>query len=311
MIIEKPKPHILSVNPGNNNQPLFGDSHLFHPGFHKFGSSRHLFFNISTLRCGAKSVDEEVFAYCNSHDVDAILIVPQPVPEFVCSLRFIRELTVPMVVVWWDAAVYSHLVEVMSDYCLNIIIDDQNYKGRRPDRNVPMWTPVPHVCPEVVKDIGVSFIGDIESCTERRRYIKHLLSSNVPVFCAGNRDWNRLEWHSMWNILSRTKIILNFSKCRFNDRHQLKGRALEAMSARAMLLETVNDQTPTRFEPMVDYVPFSDENDLIQKVQFYLQNDSERLRIANNGATKWRERYSMEMWWKEVMKRLFTKVTML
>lgn len=70
-----------------------------------------------------------------------------------------------------------------------------------------------------------------------------------------------------------------------------------------MLLEAENPDTARYFEPMVDYVPFSDEKDLIEKVRYYLSHDNEREAIAANGHRKVREKYNCKEFWRRVIEK--------
>jgi spore maturation protein CgeB len=72
-----------------------------------------------------------------------------------------------------------------------------------------------------------------------------------------------------------------------------------------MLLETENPETKMWFEPMVDYVPFTDGADLVEKARYYLEHDVERQKIAERGHQKAKEMYSGKMFWENVFTRIF------
>ena len=69
----------------------------------------------------------------------------------------------------------------------------------------------------------------------------------------------------------------------------------------AMLLEEENFETARLFEPFVDYVPFRNTNDLIEKIEYYLKYEDEREKIARNGSQKAYERYSGTAFWKRIL----------
>ena len=87
----------------------------------------------------------------------------------------------------------------------------------------------------------------------------------------------------------------------------MQGRIFEATLCGAMLLESDNPETELWFEPMVDYVPFVNETDLVEKAKYYLEHDDERERIASNGHQKAKKMYNCERFWTIVFKQVFGK----
>ena len=72
-----------------------------------------------------------------------------------------------------------------------------------------------------------------------------------------------------------------------------------------MLLEAENPETARFLDPMVEYVPFRDEADLVEKARFFLNNESKRLEIADRGHRKAMERYTGETFWRTVLDAVF------
>ena len=85
------------------------------------------------------------------------------------------------------------------------------------------------------------------------------------------------------------------------DRHQLKARVFETMLSGALLLEERNDQTARYFEDGVDYVSFGSEQELVDKIRYYLKNDERRAAIAESGRRKLREKFSGRQFWSRVL----------
>ena len=98
--------------------------------------------------------------------------------------------------------------------------------------------------------------------------------------------------------MGRAKISINFS---FSvDKHQLKGRVFETMHSGAMLLETKNPQTEMLFNDGIDYVSFSNKEDLVKKIKYYLIHEQERESIAQNGRQKVLKLYNSKLFIKKI-----------
>ncbi len=134
--------------------------------------------------------------------------------------------------------------------------------------------------------------------------ISALRSNGIDVHQTGGQREYRLPVDEYARIHMRSKIALNFCY-HHNGETQMKGRVLEVLLCGAMLLEEKNGETAKLFEPMIDYVPFSDEKDLVDKVKYYLAHDDEREEIAINGHQKAKEKYNGEVWWKTVFEKVF------
>ena len=55
-------------------------------------------------------------------------------------------------------------------------------------------------------------------------------------------------------------------------------------------------------KPNVHYVEFTDEKDLIEKMNYYLDNDNERDYIANKGHEIYKKKYNAKTFWNNIMK---------
>jgi spore maturation protein CgeB len=103
-------------------------------------------------------------------------------------------------------------------------------------------------------------------------------------------------------MLGQSKITLNFPD-KPDGTIQAKSRIYEAMLSGALLLEKSNDAITKLFEPMKHYVPFDDENDLLNKITYYLQHEEDRNIIVDNAMSKMKTDYSSEKWWTTIFER--------
>lgn len=138
------------------------------------------------------------------------------------------------------------------------------------------------------KSINCCFIGQINSYRDARKpYLDYLLEKNIPVYLSTNdrENFDQLDYKKYYQVLSRSKIGINFSNSA-NDIHQLKARVWQLIHCEVMLLESFNNQTAFYFEPNLDFVYFHDPQDLIKKINYYLENDDKRLKIVKNAKEK-------------------------
>jgi len=153
------------------------------------------------------------------------------------------------------------------------------------------------------KTIDVAFSGRVGNYrSHRREYLLYLMECNVAGFIGAFGSDFDLTAEEYYKILAKAKIGLNFSYSVNN--HQIKGRIFETMLSRAMLLETENPQTASLFEEGKDYVSFSSKEDMVDKIRYYLKNDEERMRIAENGRRKMIECYNHQIYWDKILEKV-------
>jgi glycosyltransferase involved in cell wall biosynthesis len=299
----------LSPSPGDAFPTMIG--HVPSEYNIKFST---LYYDEKTGKINGNDPNEVVYNFCRNEKVDVVMTHPQPFQEMICSQEWIKTLSktsIAVCFIWYDAIVYPHLVNEMSKYAYNIILDDMHFKTEHnKDKTIHLWTPFALEIkkPENDRDINVSFLGSVD-CPQRYKGLEYLYSKNIPVFHVGSTPWNKVHHNNWINFMSRTKISINFSNTRFfqDGSSQMKGRVFESMMCGAMLIESENNQTPTFFEPGKDMVFYSTHEDLEEKIRYYLENERERIRIATNGLYKCITKYNIENWWRRVLQSLLSR----
>tara|TARA_B100000315_G_scaffold1990_1_gene1794 strand:- start:6749 stop:7900 length:1152 start_codon:yes stop_codon:yes gene_type:complete len=153
------------------------------------------------------------------------------------------------------------------------------------------------------KTIDVVFTGRIGGYrSQRKEYLLYLMECNIAGFISVFENNTFLSTEENYRILGKSKIGLNFSYG--VDNHQIKGRVWETMLSCAMLLESENPQTASLLEEGKDYVSFSSKEDMVDKIRYYLKNDADRVRIAENGRRKVIECYSHKIYWDKIMEKV-------
>ena len=162
------------------------------------------------------------------------------------------------------------------------------------------------------KIYDVSFIGQPHG--SRRDVIQSLQLSgiNIKTFGSGWSHSSRVSQDDMIKIFSQSKINLNLSNASSNKktfkgrlkknsrqflpfslwRHfldvreegqQIKGRNFEVPGCGGFMLTGEADNLTDYYREGEEIVVFRSMKDLREKIKFYLHNDSERIRVAENG----------------------------
>lgn len=219
------------------------------------------------------------------------------------TIRAIRDdLHIPVIFIWFDFA-HGHIrnlaVKLSEVSTLSVVIDVHD----RPNAKfLPMWSPRDERIFrfEGNKDIEACFVGTTNGYNERCRYL-NFLKSRMNLFVSGGQREHNLTIEQYAEVFRRSKISINFPSKQDESIIQTKGRVFESMLCGSLLLERDNEAIKNWFEPMVHYVPFSNEQDLLDKICHYLHNEEERKAIVANAHNKMREHYSSINWWNTVL----------
>ncbi len=100
-----------------------------------------------------------------------------------------------------------------------------------------------------------------------------------------------------------------FNKSRINVNITLKSiktgiplRAIDIMASKGFLLTNYQEDLFRHFEPNVDFVYFENEQDLLNKIEYYLEHEEERKSIAESGFRKVKQVCNYEDFMKNVLK---------
>jgi spore maturation protein CgeB len=128
------------------------------------------------------------------------------------------------------------------------------------------------------------------------------VAQNCPELkVSGGQRESKLTPEQYASIIRRSKIGINFSLSPTMMFHQLKGRTFEYIMSYSLLLESKNPSIEDFFVPGEHYVEFESQQDLLDKIKYYLENEKERLKIVENGYNHFRNNYTAEIYWNKVM----------
>jgi len=149
------------------------------------------------------------------------------------------------------------------------------------------------------QELGASFLGS-PRYPERQKYLTHLVTNGVPVHIGGGQREEGLSPERYAQLMRHSKISLNFPEGP-DGYDQCKGRVWEILASKSLLLERKNECIKNYLKPGVHYVEFENEQDLVEKINYYLDNDKEREYIANKGHGAYKKKYNAAKFWKKIM----------
>ena len=104
-------------------------------------------------------------------------------------------------------------------------------------------------------------------------------------------------------IFSHSKINLNISLKSIQSGIPL--RCMDILGNGGFLLTNFQADFLDYFIPDEDFVYYTDTNDLLDKIEYYLSHENERAEIAANGHRKVKENHSFEKCFSEIMRTVF------
>ena len=221
-------------------------------------------------------------------------------------------------------ALYMRLYDKLSDYMkgyldslvnaqlnlygINILQDSLNEKTvRELQKSINVTTNSDGVEPPAYT-YAEYFLARRVTELERKRIIEKL--SSVHQFYLYTRDKNKRigkavnrgpvdYYDAMPYVFKNSKINLNISLKSIKNGIPL--RTFDIMGSGGFLLTNYQSDMLEYFEPNVDFVYYEDINDLINKVNYYLEHDEEREVIAKNGYEKVKKNHSYDIRVKEIL----------
>lgn len=188
-----------------------------------------------------------------------------------------------------------------------------------------------------IKNQEICFVG--KNYGNRMGYIKALTDAGLPAVGFGS-GWSvgRVSHEQMLSMFSNSKINLNFTesyfewkkelvklfvkkelgKYSFNGYHlvqniqalagkfrrQIKGRTFEVPACGGFLLTGQADNLTEYYEENKEIVIFKDKNDMIEKCKYYLENESQREKIAQAGYKRTILEHTYEQRFKQIFERI-------
>lgn len=176
--------------------------------------------------------------------------------------------------------------------------------------------------------VDVSFIGQAHG--ERKKVMKRLKDAGVDVTVKGTH-WNLERWHiyarklrllsekGLGDIVNQTRIsqdamidLFNASRINLNltassqtqFRNQIKGRTFEIPGCGGFQLSEQTDRIEEYFVPEKEIVCFSSEEEMLEKIRYFLSHESERSAIAEAGHRRVLKDHTYEQRFKQLFRQM-------
>lgn len=268
--------------------------------------------------------DQTVMVYCQEHPIDCVVYhrspedMVRPARE---TLEWIHDAGIPLVSFHTDPD--GDLVRDVLDRELSMVDVHWMMSGfdatpftRHPERYIRGWAPQNDRLvynPQGARPIAVSFTGhsvaenvSYPNRDEGRAFTLHVLrergieittidrtAANATTDVTG--DCSMVDY---FRLLQESRMTINFAS------DKLKSRVIEATLCGALLFEPAGSPAAVFFQPEVEYVPFTDVDDLERRIRYYLVHDDERVAIAERGWLAATTKYSARQVWMTILNRL-------
>lgn len=238
----------------------------------------------------------DYYAFCNPTDK---------------ALEIIRDqLKIPVVVTFGDFQVpfvldFAHQLEPYVHAIIGTGSTSPIIKVAKPHKFLYSWVPKDaryFYNPGYERDIPITFSGSRKPRPDRVKRFEALEAAGIDVLLTGGEYEVHLSTEEYANVYQRAKIALSFCHS-FRHYFVTNARTFEVTLCGAMLLEEEGYETAKLFTPYEDYVPFTTNKDLIDKIRYYLAHEDERERIATNGCNKSQQWYTARQFWELVIRR--------
>lgn len=164
--------------------------------------------------------------------------------------------------------------------------------------------------------IDVSFVGDIKSRIGRKEKIDYLHNAKIDIHAFGKNTENGfVDFNRIVEIFNESKINLNFSSSaknetflygkRINNRKKIiNGRIFEIALCGGFVLSEYAPGLEHAFEIGEEIDIFSSKEELLEKIKYYLNNETERKRIAQKGYEKAISTYDVTVGFKKIFEEV-------
>lgn len=196
----------------------------------------------------------------------------------------------------WRHNNYDRYVALYSDFFSIAPIDNLNFYSSYGLKNgmICQWAcnPQKFYPLKEIKNYDVTFIGAPHS--KRAEYIRYLVQNGINVKLFG-KGWNKhKDLKKYWNgylsnfemikVINQSKINLNFLWLSRNPKKTtIKGRTMELAACRTFQLSNYIDElNKYGFYEGENICTFNNKQEMLDKVNYYLNNEKEREIIAEN-----------------------------
>lgn len=262
-----------------------------------------------------KHIDSILLGYCLNFNIEILFLTfsgQSPANPSIECIKKLKERGIFICVFWPDNNPLDLVLRknILPYIDLNIPHDNPksntNQVRFEDEKHLYLWTPInSNLYFKDNQTLDVGFIGSTRY-PERQEYLNKLKVKLPNIQIGGGQRESSSSINKYAKMVRSCKIGLNFCKNPMGSGYeQIKGRVFEVIASKSLLLEEKNSSTPDFFTPGLDYVEFENLEDLVNKIEYYSQNESERISIAENGFRKFNKYYTSKHFWDKVMTRIY------
>jgi len=244
-------------------------------------------------------------------------------PETLLKIK--EKLPKTNIIIWisdddWRHINHSRLLVLYADYFVTTYLNKSKRYQRYGHKNaiLTQWAcnPDEFYPMNVKKKYDVSLIGS--AYHPRIEWIQYLLDNGINVKVFG-KGWDKypelkhiyggfLNGKDFVKTINETKINLNFGWGSINDGTlQIKGRTFEFGACNSFQITNYNPVLNNYFTENKDIVYFRNNEDLLEKIKYYLNNEKERERIAQNCYENVIKNHTWEKRFNDIFKQIEIK----
>lgn len=151
------------------------------------------------------------------------------------------------------------------------------------------------------KTLDLAMVGRLDG--ENYAYRRSCMEAVSELGIRTNKIDKYYEYPEMAETYRSARIGLNVSRDDFLRDANL--RCFEVMAGGGLLLTpTPTELTQLGLEDGTHFVGFQSEQDLAEKIRYYLQHENERKEIAQRGRTETLDRFTYDRWAKRLINRI-------
>lgn len=204
--------------------------------------------------------------------------------------------------VWWDAShpcIQQQVRDLAQFTDLQINIDGTELSHLAENTFFAGCPQSPRLFHKDNQSIDISFVGRTEHYADRCHYLGTLIDKGFNVNVAGGRTQQNLTPDDYAKIVRQSKININFNRTP-HGWTQIKGRVWEIIQSESLLFEQHNPLLHRYLEPGVDYVEFNSPEDLINKAEYYLNNEDARQNVIVSAKKKLEQYFNYKVLWNKI-----------
>jgi hypothetical protein len=215
------------------------------------------------------------------------------------TLNTIKQRGIKLTAIWGDIQIPAQrktVKKLSKQVDLNVMTASHaafSRFGNKIDRYYS-WVPLERDAKERKKcecSASVSFAGAAKN--NRVKFLNAIKESGIDVHIGGGEGKGTLTRDDYLTLIAHP-ISISFSGSRLEP--LVNARTFEVISQGSLLMEQWGRETPKFLIPYVDYVPWFNRRDLVEKVRFYSNNPTEAKKIALNGKKKFESLTDDRLW---------------